>query len=283
MQTFRVNLHSFIIIVLMGCVNLHGQDTYTKTVIPGNKWKLTIDNGSHFGSNRHWILITCDTVHVNDLVYYSVELSGGERCGPGGLVREDTLEQKVYFINRDNEENWDEILIADYSLVEGDTFAFENGWGKQVVKNVQYKNHFGGPLVKVIDFGVNVMEIFVEGHGRTRTGILNDCRPVSYPRLTGYEKIDLNCNALTNTSPVPADGFLTVSPNPVRDQLRIEFSDRMEMARFKFELISSFGTIVKNGHLHRENVILMDELPKGTYFLVVTGLGKRMVSRIIHI
>lgn len=283
MQVSRIHLLSFVIIVLIGCVNLNGQGDYTKTVVPGNKWKLVIDNGSHFNSSVHWILITCDTFHVNGWIYHSVELSGGERCGPGGLIREDTLEQKVYFINRDNQDNWDEILIADYSLVEGDTFAFENGWGRQVVKNVSYKNYLGGPLVKIIDFGVHVMEVFAEGHGRTRTGILNDCRPVSYPRLNGYEKIDLNCNALTNTSPLPKDGVLTVSPNPVTDQLRIEYNGKMGMAGFKFELISSFGRIVKKGQLDTENMIFMHDLPKGTYFLVVQGEGRRIVSKIIHI
>lgn len=262
---------------------IYSQNRYVKTVVPGNKWRLSLENGSHFPANIHQVLITCDTLDLNGLIYQSVEISGGGgRCGPGGYVREDTLEQRVYFINRDEEDNWEEILIADYSLVQGDTFEWENGWGKQVVKDVRFINFHGGMQAKFIDFGVSVNNGFVEGHGRLDTGILNQCRPVSYPRLTGYKWIDQSCTVVTSTNSIYQEKYVKIGPNPVKDYLRIEYVDKVDLKPIKFELISTLGQTVKVGVVNMDSMIYLTDLQSGTYCLVLTIKGKRIVRKIIH-
>lgn len=282
MSLFKITLLSLIFGGATSA-NIYSQNDYIKTVVPGNKWRLSLENGSHFPANNHDVLITCDTLHLNGLIYQSVEITGGGgRCGPGGYVREDTLEQRVYFINRDDEENWEEILIADYSLVQGDTFEWENGWGKQVVKDVRFITFHGGMQAKFIDFGVSVNNGFVEGHGRLDTGILNRCRPVSYPRLTGYEWIDQSCNMVTSTSSVYLENDVKIGPNPVKDYLKIEYVDKVNLMPVKFELISILGQLVKTGELNVDNIISLADVPIGTYYLLLTIKGKRLVKKIIH-
>jgi hypothetical protein len=76
---------------------------------------------------------------------------------------------------------------------------------------------------------------------------------------------------------------MVISPNPVSDLLRIQFSD----AEFKpdlIQVINTFGQIVKTANSNRyeaENYLEVDGLANGLYFIQANGGGKTYVSKLM--
>lgn len=274
-----------LVIVFSGIVSVSAfsQDYYTKTVIPGNKWSIKLEFGSNFPALFSEILVTCDTAHLNGKVYQSVLVTDDPsiECGPGGYVREDTIEQRIYFINRFDEDNVDEILIADFSLEIGDTFEFENGW-KQAVEDVRYIDYHGSSQAKFIDFGLSSLEGFVEGHGRITTGIIDGCRTTQFPRLNGWEPSEEDCNTLTSTRDLERLNQVRVLPNPARDFLKVEVADDFVISPIQYDLISVMGSLIQKGELHNNNTIYLRDIPKGAYYLVLKRKEGQIVKKIMH-
>jgi len=266
-------------------IKIFCQDSYVKTVIPGKTWELREEWGSMFPAHRYKLFVSCDTTVLNGNTYHDLELEDiyqQQHCGIGGYVREDTVTKKVYYISLLEEENLREILIADYSLEKGDTFNFENGWGKAVVQKVDYID-FGSPNVKRISFGTGVLDALIEGVGRQSSGIIDGCS--SYGWVTRIDREEVNCNVVTDNELIEKSNFLIrISPNPAKDQMRVDINNIQSNQRnVPYQILGINGIILQRGLLNQKTSVLsLTTLPKGVLVIVVEDKDQVSRKKFIH-
>lgn len=281
------NKSSLILIIIIHflSIKVFAQNDYLKTIVPGKKWELREEWGSMFPAHRYRLYISCDTTILDGHVYHDLELEdiyGQQHCGIGGYVREDTITQHVYYVSLLEIENPREILIADYSLEKGDTFNFENGWGKAVVQKVDYIN-FGNPNVKRISFGTSVLDAFIEGVGRQSSGIIDRCS--SYGWVTSVEQEEANCNVVTSNEMIEKEDFrVEISPNPAKDQILVAIGVmKSHHKSHPYQIISMDGNILQRGILNPgNNVLNLISLPKGVFVIQIKYKNHNARRRFIH-
>lgn len=257
---------------------LPGQSDYQQTVIPGAKW--TIRKGQGMGSFGYSeMAISCDTLRANEKEYLAVQLLSdvnGATCALG-YVREDTIEQKLYFIPEEDE-NQQEILIVDYSLEKGDTFVNYRGI-EYIVDTVREIDFFGQPT-KFIDFGLMASDGFIVGFGSYMSGPVLNCE--GFTNIDDYEVSETACSQLTGSEESIFKRAIRISPNPAYDQLSIELGASGESA-FMLRIFSAQGYQLMQTRLNRGgNSIELNHLPKGLLFLEFSNASDRFTHRLIY-
>jgi hypothetical protein len=234
-----------------------------------------------------------DTVIHDGLIYHQmkyhpfIELDGeGPNCGPfaidtvsflayWGILREDTLNQKVY---RYNSWNDTEVLIFDFSLNQGDTFHSE-GIGDIIVDTVYQYITDDGVERKYIGFTGDYYEGYMlEGIGGPAGPFSDPIMPYLW-EYTGY----LYCAEYKDGINIlygPCDDFITdidspsgtinkfeVYPNPFIDFIRIDCSEEIRFIR----LINLAGLVIESRMIDSKTVFFeTSRLKSGMYFIDAT-------------
>ncbi|MDB5227018.1 MAG: C-terminal target protein [Bacteroidota bacterium] len=226
---------------------------YIKTVVEGKEWDVVKPMG--LGTYQYYnYRLACDTT-INFLEYKMVRSRDADIIY--GYAREDTVAQKVYYITKDSAV---EILIADYSLHQNDTFTWQGGF-KASVDSV-FDSIVFGQTRKIIFFNQELK--FIEGIGHSFFGIL----PLTnFAYITNVQSTAITCNALTFLS-VHNNLYLKISPNIVTDDLHINDFEAVKNKSFK--IVNIYGQILFDGQLSRD-VIDVSSLSKGNYYLSVNS------------
>jgi len=233
---------------------------YEKTVEPGKEWKITIPAG--MGSiNYSYYHIGCDTLIGNE-VYYKVESRYYEEAR--GLVREDTIEQKVYYWSNDSIA---ERLVLDYQLVEGDVFDFGRGW-EYKVDNVYYDDN-GRKIISFDDIGSVIL--FIEGVGHSFKGIINHIKGWQYP------SIHCILNICSSTSEEGDD--LKVYPNPAKDLLHL--TQKGVENKLMYTLADVSGIVWHKGTFTGCIELNVNKLKNGIYYLNLIDENQIEVKKIL--
>lgn len=207
---------------------------------------------------------------------------------PYALIRDDTLQQKVYAITGMASDNHcpedEEYLLFDFSVSEGDTLDwcslhnFRLDEGSQItadsirftqapfwegVRKTIY-TVFATTLYNDALLGETIIPI-VEGFGYLHTD----------PFLEGNFLIDYcigsnwDCRLLSNT-PEPAKKDLKIYPNPVKDLLIVEYngSENTHLYPTTLQIIAPTGQMIHEMIIrqYRDQIHLYD-IPLGIYFI----------------
>ena len=226
------------------------------------------------------IYISCDTLQANDKEYLAVNLLSdvnGATCGLG-FVREDTIEQKLYFIPQEDI-NHEEFLIVDYSLEKGDTFVTHAGF-QLIVDDVREINFFG-KMTKFIKFGSTASDGFVVGFGSLMAGPVFNC--AGFTNIDGYEILDVNCSLATGVQDEALERSIQLFPNPVRDQLTILLDGQNIEGPVQLRVRTMVGEVVFKKELSRgNNTFDVKRLPKGMLLLQLSNNKEWVIKKIIR-
>jgi len=201
---------------------------------------------------------------IEDRTYKKAELSSGEIIG---YVREDTLCQKIYNWDIDNQT---EALLIDYSLEAGDIFYRNNS--PLVCKSVSY-DFLYGRLRKVIHF--NSVERFTEGIGYSFYGVAD--WNGGYQYITNFEELSEQC--LTATHGVLEQKMeVSVYPNPFANKLNV-LSNRTISGTIY--ILNNSGQIVRIiiSQEGRTQEINLEYLPQGIYYLLLEKQGVIKITK----
>ena len=208
------------------------------------------------------------------------------------LLREDTLERKVYHLpHQANSRNckMEEYVLFDFSLSVGDSLneclrnrlSSPNEPGSGFVDSISMGNRFGRELRIFNTFGVfplvglpymdklELMEgIGLQNHGffpATQDGLVDVC----------YGDFTI-CNILSSSKKVEVNTDFEIAPNPAFNYFRIITDSKIE----NVELFDGLGNRVNRTNASEVDV---SNLPSGMYFLKVLFENESIgISKIIN-
>lgn len=222
------------------------------------------------------------------------------------LMREDTIERKVYLLPFDDLESMcqdDEHLLYDFSLQQGDTL------NDCVLANLYIEGQKGTPVVDTIwesnYQGLNTRFFETEGffdnygdlcycHGYILEGFGYEMHGlVNYGRNGGYfifqyfcESGDPECDFLSSSSEIPlipADA-ITVSPNPAVDFITIQAAPNYTIpVILDCSIVTATGTTVMHDQWNTNEIRSLDVrgIPHGVYFIYINGSEGRLVKKLM--
>ena len=238
---------------------------YKSTIQKGNIFSFYVPMG--LGNNLYYNhIVGCDTV-VDAKVYnkiYSSNASGSDLIY-FGLIREDTLAGKIYYINTSNQP---ERLIIDYAVNIGDTFDFYFGNYSATVDSIKYENLFG-ELRKTIYFDSQLK--FIEGIGCSFWGVLptQNTSSNAYGVLLGKNFEDIDCSAVGITTTTTVEKNVErcrLSPCPAATNIEVKFDDN-NIANYKYEIYDSRGRLVETKTNVSSKIIPIEILNNGLYLI----------------
>lgn len=248
---------------------------YTKTVAVEKEYVISEVVGVGGGGGGicyHYYHIACDTL-IGDLIYYKVESENFEEAR--GYVREDTLEQKVYFWPKDS---ISERLVVDYQLKVGDRFDFD-GWGYS--PKVDSITNYNG--IKKIWFEFVAQVIFVEGRGNSKTGII----PHRFINSSASINDTLNiCNPTSIVENVKIELDFEIYPNPTYGSVNLTSKTkeiRALLGLSSYSIIDVHGIIRAEGNLNGSAQIDLHHLVNGIYFLKLESDTKFITKKILKL
>ena len=234
--------------------NSNAQD-YIHTVEEGKIWKT-----KHLaGMGTTWYdayQIRCDTP-INNKQYYEVYWLNEDLLPESliGYVREDTLEQQVFFLHKDSA---NEKLMANYKLEIGDTFR------GNVVDSVYRKFIFGKDR-KVVTFGKNHFINHAEGTGTYFGGIIYDGYNCAYCLVNGISMSTPKCEILPAIHELQPELF-NIYPNPVNNIINVDYS-LQKGQEFKYNLITLTGKSIKKGTVMSGSMIDVGDIGEQIFLL----------------
>jgi hypothetical protein len=205
-----------------------------------------------------------------------------------GYLFEDMVTQKVYYIDVNN----DEVLLYDFSLVEGDVFEY-----KEVTK-VDSIQLLDGTYRKRIGFrdGYNS---WIEGIGSIKGGLLRDTR--NY--LKNETEAWLLCYYENDSLLYMNDNFDTcnlsffyndietfeksicplIYPNPFSQKLSISFDNPVHCEKTEVVLKALDGRVVYNETINSDISIDLSFIGKGIYLLALSNRDFQYTTKIIKL
>lgn len=262
----------FLIIPFLGI-----SQTYEHTLKEEKRWHISEHIGMGVISDLYYVT-TCDT-SINSKNYFRLDQvylnSPQYPSNLLGFVREDTIAQKVYFLNINDTS---EELIIDYTLTVGDSFNFVNYSTYIDVVHVdtlfvngKYRKaiHFrgygqGGPYPR-----------FIEGMGNGFWGVHRNYNSSGTEyNHGGPDQSGFTCAFTTPIQKInKEERTLSTFPNPFSNSIRIELDDyKPSGILVKKGVIYDFtGRIVKVFEIEKNKTLSLDFLTNGLYFLKVDG------------
>lgn len=251
---------------------------YEHTLKEEKRWHISQDIGMGVTINNYYVT-TCDTT-INAKTYFRLDevFPLNSQYSPIliGFVREDSVAQKVYFLDTNdiNEE-----LIIDYTLSVGDSFNFVNYSSYLDVVHVDTLL-MNGKMRRVIHFEGygqgSPYPRFIAGMGNGFWGVnrnYNSSLGAGYNH-GGLEQSGFNCAYTTPIQKInQEERTLSAFPNPFSNSIRIELDDYKPSGTLvKKGVIYDFtGRIVKVFEIEKNKTLSLDFLTNGLYFLKVDG------------
>ncbi len=265
-----------------------------KPLIKGQKcWEIWSRNDLYLPPENQYsdrlFLDEADTITYNGLIYHNVRrgYSGSEI---NAIIREDTVEQKVWCIFQSEYNNYfqceegEEILLYDFDVELGDTIQhYSNSESSEssVVQDI-YFNAQGEEVIYLETLGgIVVFGEYVQGRGSLYHGIFGYFNNLSSGWNDYLKFYRENCTPLNVSTQNVILPKWTISPNPVNFELYINSAENIDPVLL--ELRNSVGQIVRKIPFSKS--INMSELPVGFYFLSLFGkerllLGTHRILRI---
>jgi len=245
---------------------------YKKTVVEDREWTITIEHGMGSVSCLFYH-ISSDTL-IGDKVYHKVESEHYEASR--GLVREDTIEQKVYYWSNDS---ISERLVVDYQLEKGDTFDF--GDGLVLAADSVYYNDSGA---KIILFPPTRPYAFIEGIGHSFNGIIHDIQ--GWQRASITDTLNNPCQLPTTEEEIEETikigEAVKIYPNPTNIVVNIIIL-KQEITPLEYILVDLKGVIQDRGVLNISAQLNIDHLENGIYYLKLMNGNQAYIEKILVI
>ncbi|MEL6833888.1 MAG: T9SS type A sorting domain-containing protein [Bacteroidota bacterium] len=244
---------------------IHTQD-YEPTLQEGAFWRIGIGQG--MGSYRSvYVRLMCDTITINNKDYnvVTIEDEQDDCVSSVAYVREDREEQQVFFLGPGYDE---EVLIADYSLMIGDSMQFVD-WGAPLRLDTIYYREFAGEMRKYFFFS-NDHNGYYEGVGSNSFGVVPLCS--GYDWLLDFEVAD-SCHDPVSTNDQEGQYSFTLYPNPNAGQffLRLEQKQATDIT---IQVFDASGRLIHK-ELHQNTDLVFEKqfdltaLPAGVYQLLL--------------
>ncbi|MFN0204570.1 MAG: T9SS type A sorting domain-containing protein [Bacteroidia bacterium] len=241
---------------------------YCPTVEEGKHWELFYHLGNGGGGGiTHEYRIDCDTL-LNGTFYNKVLQYGFNVMYLIGFTREDTQNQKVYYLPIDSTQ---ELLVIDYALAVGDTFRTHANYTYTVTsiqtngncKTINLASTFGTTLV------------FDQGYGVLQWGIWNVGASSSPIQIKQFNIVPITCNV---TSILPAnENIFRAFPNPFTTNINLQ-TNTNQLRWVK--LYNVMGEKLGEYSIKNEELISTQHLPIGVYYLV---LDNHFTQKIVKI
>ena len=206
-----------------------------------------------------------------------------------GYLFEDTIFKKVFFTDIVNNE---EVLLYDFSLVEGDFFEYKE------VTRVDSIQLLDGTFRKRIEFrdGYNV---WIEGIGSIKGGLLGQDfrlkRNTTAAWLLCYYENDFllymnedfnTCNIsfiIDNVEILEKSNSPTIFPNPFSQKLTISFYKPIHGEKTEVVLKALDGRVVHIETLNSDSTLDLSFLGKGIYLLALSNRDFQYTTKIIKL
>lgn len=245
-------------IIILICIisNVNAFCQYVKFPIDSAIWRVDYWNFDACGipqpNAQYQYTFDGDSI-VNSISYSKVYSSGISNClsfGFCGLLRDDTLNQKVYFIQPDSSS---EKLLYDFSLNVGDTVPdLFNYTGVSVIVDSIDTINYGGIARRRFRYALNMGPhndpYIIEGIGNV-SGLLV---PLESPTISYYlicfsiggqyifPDSTGTCILINKTNQIGSFPNLTISPIPVVDVSRIDITEDILV---EVEICDYFGNV----------------------------------------
>jgi len=282
-----------LLILLVSQLNVSGQ--YVKFPIDSAIWRVDYWNFTVCGipqpNAQYQYTFEGDSI-VNNITYSKVYSSGISNCinfGYCGLLRDDTLNQKVYFILPDSTS---EKVLYDFSLNVGDTVPdlFNFTGVSEVVDSIDSVN-YGGQLRKrfryTLNMGPHNDPYIIEGIGNV-SGLL---APLESPTIAYYlicfSHKGLNvfpdstgaCMLINEVNLLTSFSNLTISPMPVIDVSKIEITNDVIVGADIFDYFGNVRSKLENENGHF--FIYRKDFAPGLYLCKAISKNKTLLLKLI--
>lgn len=273
--------------LLAGTIHLHGQE-YEPLLDTNKVWNI-YENWLWFGETHPHYLERCETDTTRFIIKKEWHNQYIENLG---YLSEDKATRKVYYTNMYND---DEVLLYDFSLVEGDIFPTNM---KDVYK-VDSIQLLDGTYRKRIMFDPWDIDYWIEGIGGSFGGLLwidwhfkkhipeawllchyeNDSLLYMYDYFNtcNYWWTDVNAETL-NKSLIPK-----IYPNPFSQKLSISFENSVYGEKHEIIIKALDGRVVYKENLNSDISLDLSFLSKGIYLLVLINRDFRYINKIIKL
>ena len=280
-------------------VSAQNKQPYQPLLVENAHWVVafySIDNPPWAPFQMYQYLISGDSVlngnQYKKLYYRDLDDIDPEYIlseGLYGLMREDTLNRKVYAITFDG---WglgcpdnEEFQLYDFDLEVGDTTdvcLFLGYWGPWIIDEIFFQTLFGKERKLLAYYG----DYMIEGVG-TNFGLL-ECgqfpkgnkpsgKGAYYELLNYCIGTDEECGYLwvgieESENPVK----LKVSPNPAKEIVKFEFGNIQNLQQAQLRCYDVFGNLLYNETVvqgQKEVVLDISSWPSGMYVAVVYSNG----------
>lgn len=259
----------FLIVAFITSLFLHVNAAYLPTIYKGHFYQYQYDAG--LGQvGMLYQTVQCDTL-INSLSYFKVFFTdvNGNNAYYDGAIREDTLAQKVYFIDHDSTQ---ESILFDYSLQVNDSIYTQiNGTKRKAHVDSVVTSFLYGQIRKVIYF--DSIPSFVEGIGSSLWGLHGG--PFAASGFLASGKIIASTTVAANCYPTKLSdqhvemNNLIIYPNPASDELFIKFSEHATN-KIYYTITNMLGSQTGKGLL-QDDVISLQGIPSGLYLLQITS------------
>ncbi len=206
-----------------------------------------------------------------------------------GFLTEDTITQKVYYIDENN----DEMLLYDFSLVEGDFFEYVK------VTKVDSIQLLDGTYRKRIEFEDGFYSYWIEGIGSIKGGILrinwHDIKNTTAAWLLCYYENDSllyinndfdSCNisfVIDEVETLENSSSPLIYPNPFDKILSISFDKSVYGEKPEVFVKALDGRTVYHEIRNSDSSLDLSFLDKGIYLLVLTNKDLQYIMKIIKL
>ena len=239
-------------------INIGIAQDYTPMFKIDKIWNMQMTNDT--GMISYFDITATEIVQINGVDYFHLEDS---RDNCDAYLRDDIIEKKVYGLL-----NGEEFLLFDFTLEVGD-YINVNGFNHTIM-GIGYGDFFGMENLRYYE--LHEFLSLIEGIGLSTNGV-SDGFELNCIFFPVFEDLDvINMNQPLDINDITLDK-LSIYPNPVVDNLQIEFNSVSEIKNVK--VYSILGELVLTPQYKKENnQIDVSSLINGIYFLKIeTEIG----------
>ena len=230
------------------------------------------------------------TIAVDEVASFDFEVTIAESC---------TIEERIpieFTFAADNEIASEGSFVLNNlcTLVFTLKDSYGDGWGKSALK-IEYSDDTptdtitlfdGSEMTKEIDVvvGTKVTVSFIkEKYNSYECSYLVDYKDGKQIYDSGKNikegvniEFVVNCFSGESVNELP-NVEMTIYPNPAKDVINV----KTNVQRYEYQLINSVGQVVMNGVLSGEDVISVENINNGIYFLKVIANGEVTVNKVV--
>lgn len=282
---------NFLILIFL-CTNLLSQD-YIPMLGESNEWFVQWGFEGSWTEYSH----TYDDVTINGKTYKKIGDGYNPNSSPYALIREDTIEKKVYAMHPLSEDS-SETLYYDFTLQENDSILLNIDFRREAwyyvdsIREVQLLSEPSKIFYlkgDINEYGNYAYPIWIEGVGSLGDPIKHMYTPGPYfgPDLNCFfrdgEKIYQSewstshggCSVILNTSQLE-ESRLLIYPNPANSIINLDLPVGMHFSVDIFDIIGRPVLYIEN-----QRQINISEVSPGIYLVFVRFEGQHLIMQLV--